>query len=300
MTDQGITPPFEPAFWGTSSRDAGERIDLAAKTVVFAAGDDGWHRLTAGVEILDDKVRLLRVFEIGALSGGWEKLSVRRHSLRCKSGDIIRETYDEELPLEELARESRDIDDLLKQIEVLEAEEKTLVEEQESLRDLIAYYNNQKSYSSKLQAEVDAAKKAFETNVVNRIRLGYFRIAVLDDGGAETGQYLTVKEINGVPKVVLQSWQFENERQEWSCHEGSLKRIRPKCDASGCLTYREYRLPIYHIVEIAKEFLILSSSEGPGQEGVYPLGSGVGSVQLPVAGLRSGHRPEGEGDVPLP
>ncbi len=78
---------FAPALWGRLSRTS-QPIPFTHQ--FFGLGEeigDGWRRATCRF-IIPENVRLLRCFDIQAVQGGWEKLKIRRHTLRLLSDTV--------------------------------------------------------------------------------------------------------------------------------------------------------------------------------------------------------------------
>ena len=114
---------FAPALWGRLSRTS-QQIPFTQQ--YFGLGEeigDGWRRAICRF-VIPDNVRLLRCFDIQAVQGAWEKLKIRRHTLKLLSDTVTLSRSYEIADLGVLTSQA-DLAGKLRELDAKEKEEQT-------------------------------------------------------------------------------------------------------------------------------------------------------------------------------
>lgn len=163
-------PIFAPSLWGRSSRGAADKIVVTPLQPAFEFKklDDGWWSAACRF-IVPEGARLLRGFEIGAVSGSWTTLEIRRPRLTLVSDTVTQSDASELANLKPLAGIQRP-EVSLKEIGQLERAERLNLELQDELqRKLKAATDN--NLSDQL-ASARTAKESAEGSY-NKIKADY-------------------------------------------------------------------------------------------------------------------------------
>ncbi len=155
----GSGAPFAPSLWGRASRD-GETLHFAptGPAIVDEPGSpDGWFAVRWNF-VVPEGVRLMRCFEVTDVTGEWSTLEVRRHSITVVSNSATRTRSDEVAQLAGLAFAGSgpaDPEQLLRDLERAQAEERQLVTQIDRARRALAVARSEAELDRKIQAEID-------------------------------------------------------------------------------------------------------------------------------------------------
>ncbi|KAA3663680.1 MAG: hypothetical protein DWQ04_09550, partial [Chloroflexi bacterium] len=111
---------FKFIYKGKKDRRAKEWIEIEGTTSIEPIPNrKGWY-LAKGKCTIPDGVSLLRSFGIGEFAGNWEKLEIRRHKIQFDVNKITKEVYFDDITLEALADEQKDLRERLQAFAKLE------------------------------------------------------------------------------------------------------------------------------------------------------------------------------------
>ncbi len=152
---------FQFSYWGKSGHDSAGRIDFPPDCVQqtdFVALPAGWYRATCRVTV-PDGVRLMRLFELSAVSGlwageeaapagEWTALDIRRHQLKAIDSGITRAEYSDALALAVLPAQPLSVRAALDQTRLIEANIARLEDKVLDLQQRIAVANDTAAYEA--------------------------------------------------------------------------------------------------------------------------------------------------------
>ncbi|MEM8778235.1 MAG: LamG-like jellyroll fold domain-containing protein [Cyanobacteria bacterium P01_G01_bin.49] len=128
-------------YWGKTSRNAQNIVEIFGETAEFEALGDGWYKAT-GRFTVSDEIKFLRSFEIAEVQGNWKFLDVRKHRIRLVSDSITQAIYQDDIALTSLAGNYSELKASLNQLAPLEKEESALIEEKRRLEAALAALND--------------------------------------------------------------------------------------------------------------------------------------------------------------
>jgi len=135
------TKIFTFSYWGKTSRSAEEKKTISAVQNKFEDLGNGWYRASCNVTI-PDEVSLLRSFEIAKVQGDWQSLEIRKHRIRLLSDSITEAKYTDGVSLTTLADNQATLATKMKQLQLKEQQETSLLKEKQDLQDKLAKLNN--------------------------------------------------------------------------------------------------------------------------------------------------------------
>ncbi len=134
-------PAFRCNYWGKTSRNAQNKVEIVGETAEFEAIGDGWYQAT-GRFTVPDEIKFLRSFEIAQIQGNWKFLEVRKHRIRLVSDSITQAIYRDEIALEPLGNNDDELKATLKQLDPLEKQEAFLLKEKSQIEAELALIND--------------------------------------------------------------------------------------------------------------------------------------------------------------